>query len=169
MTRAARTFALLLGLLLAGLITLQVGRSAPVDPSLLLAKSQVNYLLGCGGCHGEQGRSNSRLVPDLRDQIGYYLATRAGREYLVRLPNVSFYSASDAELADILNYAIFTFGGASVPAHAKPFTASEVARLRKQPLTEVSLVQYRTRLVDELIQSHGAPESMRYYTDQYPK
>jgi mono/diheme cytochrome c family protein len=142
---------------------------AAVDPSLILTKSQTNYLLGCGGCHGETGVSNSRLVPDLRDQVGYYLATQAGREYLVRLPNVSFYTASNAELADILNYVIFTIGGNGVPPRAKPYTAAEVAKLRKQPLTEVSLVEYRGRLVSELIEKHGAPASLRFYTEQYER
>jgi hypothetical protein len=140
---------------------------ADVDASLLLTKSETNYLLGCGGCHGESGRSNSKLVPDLKDSVGYYLATPAGRAYLVRLPNVSFYSASDAELADILNYAIFTIGGAGAPANAKRYTATEVSRLRKTPLTEVSLVGYRAQLVSELIEKYGAPASMRFYSDQY--
>jgi mono/diheme cytochrome c family protein len=138
----------------------------PVDPSLLLAKPQSNYLLGCGGCHGENGHSNANLVPDLRDQVGYYLATPQGRDYIVRLPNVSFYTASDADLAQILNYVVFTLGGQGVPADARPYTAAEVARLRKSPLTEVSLVEVRSHIVDDLIEHHQAPERMRSYSAQ---
>jgi mono/diheme cytochrome c family protein len=146
----------------AAMLTVRAA-DVPVDPSLLLAEPQSNYLLGCGGCHGVDGRSNSKLVPDLRDQVGYFLSTPAGREYLVRLPNVAFYTASNEELAAVLNYMVFTLGGKGVPADAKPYTAAEVASLRKSPLTEVSLVAYRARLVEELIAQHHAPESLRVY------
>ena len=36
-------------------------------------RPQSNYLLACGGCHGENGISNSKLVPDLFGQVGFYL------------------------------------------------------------------------------------------------
>jgi mono/diheme cytochrome c family protein len=137
--------------------------AAPADPSLILDKPQSNYLLGCGGCHGPDGHSNPRLVPDLRNQVGYFLLTEAGREYLVRVPNVAFYTASNEELAAMLNYVVFTIGGVGVPAGAKPYSAAEVARLRKAPLTEVSLIDYRARIVEELIGNHNAPASLREY------
>jgi mono/diheme cytochrome c family protein len=136
---------------------------AVADPALL-AKPYSNYLLGCGGCHGIDGISNARLVPQLRGQVGYFLTTKTGREYLVRLPNVAFYTASDDELAQMLNYMVFTIGREGVPANAKAFTAGEVAKLRKSPLTEVSLIDYRNRLVEDLIANHGAPSSLRLYS-----
>jgi len=135
--------------------------SAP-EPS---AKSSSNYLLGCGGCHGIDGVSNPKLVPELRGQVGYFLATPQGREYLVRLPNVAFYAVSDRELAGVLNYMVFTLGGQGIPRDAKPYTASEVAVLRKSPLTEVSLIDYRNTLVEDLIANHGAPVSLRIYSN----
>jgi mono/diheme cytochrome c family protein len=124
---------------------------------------QEAYVLACGGCHGVEGVSNPRLVPELRGQVGYFLATRRGRDYLVRLPNVAFCAVSDAELADILNYTVFTIGAHGIPANAKPYTASEVGALRKSPLDEVSLVDYRNTLVEDLIAHHGAPSSLRAY------
>jgi mono/diheme cytochrome c family protein len=154
--------AMAIGVVWAAMLTVRAA-DTPVDPSLRLAEPQSNYLLGCGGCHGVDGRSNSKLVPDLHDQVGYFLSTQAGREYLVRLPNVAFYTASNEELAAVLNYMVFTLGGLGVPANAKPYTASEVAALRKSPLTEVSLVAYRARLVEDLITQHHAPESLRSY------
>jgi hypothetical protein len=126
-------------------------------------KPQSNYLLGCGGCHGENGVSNSKLVPDLHDQVGFYLNIPAGREYLVRLPNVAFSIMSDQELTDVLNFMVFRIGGASVPAHTAPYTIAEVARLRKQPLNEVSLLDYRQRLVETLIGEYHAPQKLRVY------
>ncbi len=162
----ARTALVALGLLAVAVLS---ARSAelPVDPSLRLGNAQSNYLLGCGGCHGTDGRSNSKLVPDLRDQVGYFLSTKAGREYLVRLPNVAFYTASNQELAAMLSYMVFELGGSGVPAGAKPYSAGEVAKLRKSPLTEVSLVAFRATLVDELIAQHHAPESLRTYGNSY--
>jgi mono/diheme cytochrome c family protein len=127
-------------------------------------KTYNNYVLGCGGCHGIDGVSNAKLVPQLRGQVGYFLNTKTGREYLVRVPNVAFYAASNEELAQMLNYMVFTIGHDGVPAGAKPYTAAEVARLRKAPLTEVSLVDYRNRLVEDLIANHGAPNSLRIYS-----
>jgi hypothetical protein len=138
----------------------------PANPTF--TKPQSDYQLGCGGCHGENGTSNSKLVPELRGQVGFFLNTPEGREYLVRLPNVAFSTMSDQELADVLNFMVFRIGGASVPAHAAPYTIAEVARLRKQPLNEVSLVDYRKRLVEMLIGQHGASQKLRVYgSDRY--
>jgi mono/diheme cytochrome c family protein len=154
---AARVMAALVA---AGVVTaaLAAGSSAK------LAKPYSNYLLGCGGCHGIDGVSNARLVPQLKGQVGYFLTTKAGREYLVRVPNVAFYTASNQELAQMLNYMVFSIGRDGVPANAKPYTAGEVARLRKSPLNEVSLVDYRNALVEDLIANHGAPVSLRLYS-----
>jgi mono/diheme cytochrome c family protein len=127
------------------------------------AKSSSKYVLGCGGCHGIEGVSNPKLVPELRGQVGYFLATQRGREYLVRVPNVAFYAVSDSDLAGVLNYMVFTIGGNGIPVKARPYTASEVGALRKSPLTEVSLIDYRKSLVDDLIANHGAPASLRVY------
>jgi mono/diheme cytochrome c family protein len=138
------------------------------DHSSQLSRPQINYLLGCGGCHGVQGVSNSKLVPDLRDQVGYFLNTQEGREYLVRVPNVAFFTVTDQELADMLNFMVFRIGGSSVPAGSEPYSIDEVARLRKQPLTEVSLTDYRNQLVETLIAQYHAPARLRVYgSDRY--
>jgi mono/diheme cytochrome c family protein len=137
--------------------------SPPTHAIARLDKVQSNYLLNCGGCHGENGVSNSRLVPELRDQVGYYLNSAVGREYLVRLPNVAFSTMTDRELTDVLNFTVFTLGGSSVPARATPFKSSEVARLRKRPLNEVSLIDYRRGLVARLIEQHHGSAALRVY------
>ena len=38
------------------------------------------------------------------------------------------------------------------------------AALRREPLNEVSLKDYRKQLVESLIAEHGAPPAMRYYS-----
>jgi mono/diheme cytochrome c family protein len=119
-----------------------------------------DYLLACGGCHGLLGTTNSKAVPQLQGLVGFYLATPEGRSYLPRLPNVAFAALKDQELAAVLNYVVFDFGGASVPAGAKPYDAAEVARWRARPLTDVSLTEYRRRLVASLIAQHRAAAAL---------
>jgi cytochrome c553 len=153
---------------LAAVVVVVVGcalaLAAPLRGAIpTFSKPQSNYLLGCGGCHGENGLSNSRLVPELHDEVGYFLNTTAGREYLVRLPNVAFSTLSDRDLADVLNFTVFRLGGVSVPAGARPYTEAEVGRLRQRPLNEVSLIAYRKQLIDALITRHQGSERLRLY------
>lgn len=122
-----------------------------------------SYLLSCGGCHGLNGVSNSSLVPDLKDQVGYFMNLPEGRRYLGRLPNVAFSLTTDEALTGLLNYMVFTLGGASVPKGTKPYTLREVSQLRRQPLTEVSLVQMRRRMVRVLIDQYRATTKLRLY------
>lgn len=148
--------------LLAAIVALGAGFAAAQEP-MRLAEPQYLYILGCGGCHGIDGVSNPQLVPVLRDQVGYFMRSEEGRNYLLRLPNIAQSTLNDRELAETLNFAVFELGGASVPAGAKRFTAAEVGRLRQSPLNEVALKQYRSRIVSDLIQIHQAsPELMRY-------
>ena len=133
-----------------------------------IPQDKQNFLLNCGGCHGLDGVSNSQIVPDLKDQVGYFLNLPEGRRYLARLPNVAFSTNTDQELAALLNYAVFTLGGPSVPKGAKPYTAREVGELRKQPLTETALFQYRQQMVETLVADYRAtPALRRYGEDMY--
>ena len=122
-----------------------------------------NYLLNCGGCHGLNGVSNSRLVPDLKDQVGFFMNLPEGRSYVVRLPNVAFSMTTDEALTGLLNYVVFTLGGASVPKGTAPYTLSEVSKLRRNPLTEVSLTQMRRQMVRILIDQFHAATDLRHY------
>jgi hypothetical protein len=130
-----------------------------------LPAARANYLLSCGGCHGVEGVSNSRLVPDLKDQVGFFLNLPEGRSYVVRLPNVAFSITTDEALTGLLNYVVFTLGGASVPNGTKPYTVHEVSQLRRRPLTEVSLAQMRQQMVRVLIDEYHATTDLRRYGD----
>jgi len=124
---------------------------------------RANYLLNCGGCHGLNGASNSRLVPDLKDHVGFFLNLPEGRSYVVRLPNVAFSMTTDEALTGLLNYVVFTLGGATVPKDAKPYTVREVSQLRRSPLTEVSLVRMRRAMIRTLIDQYHATSDLRLY------
>ncbi len=75
--------------------------------------------------------------------MGRFLCSKAGREYIVRLPNVAFAAVDDRTLAELLNFMVFRLGGASTPPGARPYTASEVGRLRREPLKNQSLEKLR--------------------------
>ncbi len=130
---------------------------------------RANYLLNCGGCHGLNGASNSQLVPDLKDHVGFFLNLPEGRGYVVRLPNVAFSMTTDEALTGLLNYVVFTLGGNTVPKDTKPYTVREVSRLRRRPLTEVSLVRMRQAMTRILIDRYHASSDLLLYGADHPR
>jgi hypothetical protein len=121
-----------------------------------LSSGQSHYLESCGGCHGITGTSSPRDIPELRGTVGRFLCSTAGRQYLVRLPNVAFADADDQSLADLMNFMVFELGGASIPAGAKPYTRSEVAHLRHRPLKTQSLQALRAAILGRAIDDCAA-------------
>lgn len=158
LTRAPFALALLSVLLAARVPGAPAWSAAPQA----LTPAQSDYIEYCSGCHGIQGRSRPTPVPELRDRVGYFLCTREGREYLIRLPNVAHAPiADDAELAALMNFVAFGLGGASAPKDSRPFEAAEVGSLRRSPFVPgVALVAMRRRIVTDLIRRCGAPRSL---------
>jgi hypothetical protein len=150
----------LLGLAIAGVFGLAAkGVSHAAEPRLTSAQS--DYLEQCGGCHGLQGDSAPSPIPVLRDRVGYFMCTEAGREYLGRLPNIAYAKIDDDSLAEMLNFVVFGLGEGTAPAGARPFTAVEVARLRAQPMTGSTVEKTRKTVVETLIRNCKAPASLR--------
>ncbi len=163
----ARCIAILLALL--GTAGAMAGAPIAAAPAAATAAAQFpqpqrDYILACGGCHGLNGVSNSSLVPSLKGLVGYYLYLPEGRAYLPRLPNVAFSTLSDEQLAAVLNYMVFDIGAGSAPAGTHPYRAAEVGKWRRQPLTEVTLSEYRQRMVEILIDRYHAPAALRGYS-----
>jgi hypothetical protein len=119
------------------------------DSNARLSPGQSHYLENCGGCHGIQGSSWKRDIPELRGAVGQFLCTAAGREYIVRLPNVAFANMDDGMLTEVMNFVVFGLGGSSVPAGAKPYSRGEVAALRRQPLKNRQLAALRMTILAE--------------------
>jgi hypothetical protein len=92
---------------------------------------RFDFVLNCSGCHGLDARG-SATVPSLVGS-GALLATREGRNYLIRVPGVAQAPLSDDRLAKLMNWMLVEVAGA--PA-LEPFTADEVAQLRKEPLRD---------------------------------
>jgi hypothetical protein len=149
------------GMALLGLLSLPL-HPAPVQLTTL----QSDYVEHCSGCHGMQGNSAPAEIPVLRDRVGYFLCSREGRDYLIRLPNVAYSAITDnQELAEMMNFVVFGLGGNSAPKGAKPFTAPEVARLRGRALSTESLRKARASIVAKLGVRCTVPDSMRFFYD----
>lgn len=117
--------------------------AADINPQRAL----FNYQMSCQGCHAPDG-SGANAVPRMRDQVGFFLATQAGREYLVRVPGSAVSALGDADLAEVLNWIVQEFAGDSVVDPFEPYTPQEVGTLRQYPLNEV--VNYRAQLLVDI-------------------
>jgi mono/diheme cytochrome c family protein len=106
------------------------------------------YTLNCWGCHKPHAEGIPGTVPRLANSMGYFLHVPGGREYLVEVPGVAASSLSDAEVAEVLNWLLFTFNKAETPADFKPYTAAEVARYRPHQL--IKITETRDELVKQL-------------------
>jgi mono/diheme cytochrome c family protein len=121
--------------------------SAALAEELNWQRAHYNYQMFCQGCHTPDG-VGANAVPRMKDQVGYFLETRRGREYLVRVPGSATSALDDKQLAEVLNWIVQEFAGDSADESYERYTSLEVARLRQQPLNEVE--QYRTQLLVEI-------------------
>lgn len=106
-----------------------------------------NYALNCQGCHRADGAGDGETAPALAGHVAVFTHLPGGREYLGRVPGAATAPVSDADLAELLNWALWRFDAGHMAADFKPYTAQEVAGLRRHPLrTEAAAV--RARLLD---------------------
>ena len=120
----------------------------------------VNYVLRCVGCHLPDGTGlPSAGIPDFVGKVGVFGGEEDTRRYLLHVPGVINSGLTDKETADLLNYIMDNFAGASRPDPWTPFTAEEVARLKSQDVGNV--VSYRRKLA-------AALEAQGYVVADYP-
>jgi cytochrome c2 len=98
----------------------------------------MNYMLHCQGCHKEDGSGQPGIVPSLRGSVAKFLAVPEGRDYLVQVPGTAQSMLSDAEVAEVLNWAVGTFDPEHVPSDFIPYDEHEVARLRSAPISQTA-------------------------------
>jgi len=127
-------------------ISASSGSASPAQQPLPVG--QARYTESCGGCHGLLGASVPGDIPTLRDQVGTFLCTQEGRDYVIRLPNVAFSNMDDETLAKTMNFVMFDLGGDSVPRRLDPvrYTAAEVGALRKSPLKAQQVLRMRAAI-----------------------
>jgi len=137
------------------------------------AQQAVHYPAGksmfdaqCAVCHQAGGKGQDGLAPPLTEYPGRYAGTAAGRSQLTatvlhgmfgeihvrektynfRMP--SFASASDADLAAVLNYVVFDLNAKH--DNAKPFTAAEIQAARARTLDSSAVHAQRATVTKEL-------------------
>ncbi len=138
--------------------------SLPDERTSRLPAVQVAYLTSCWGCHGIEGVSAPLVVPTLRHLAGAFLCTRQGRQYLVRLPDVALSVLSDRMLTKVMNWVAFDLGAPAAEGRgARPYTVSEVTRLRREPLIDEALPRYRAQVIAHLAPRCTVPAGLRAY------
>jgi mono/diheme cytochrome c family protein len=98
------------------------------------AQARIDYIMKCQGCHRPDGSGNAVNTPPLTGEVARYLQVEGGREFLGRVPGVATVDLGDARLAQLLNWTLHRYDPGHIPAGFKPYTASEIAALRQQPL-----------------------------------
>ena len=96
------------------------------------------YMMECQGCHLSDGNGGLNSIPTLQNHVAKFLAVAGGREYLVQVPGVALSSLSDQDITDVLNWMLVKFGPIELARQFAPYTVVEVARLRRQPLADVT-------------------------------
>jgi mono/diheme cytochrome c family protein len=111
------------------------------------------YILRCSGCHGTEGAGSlTGGIPDFRGYVAAFSYLPAGRRYVVQVPGVLASGLDHDQTAEVMNYVMTRWGGISLRDDFAPFTAEEVAALRRESISDV--VGFRRILVREMAEHH---------------
>jgi hypothetical protein len=81
----------------------------------------------------------------MRRSLSTFSRFSEGRSFVVRVPGVALSPLSDADLAALLNWLVYTMTDVPPGREFHAYTAEEVHALRSQPLTDVH--RARTRVL----------------------
>jgi cytochrome c553 len=102
------------------------------EPPSSDVRAQRNYLHNCVGCHQTDGSgAPAEGVPSFQGMLGSFLHVSGGREYIVQVPGVMNSSLHDRDIAELMNWLLPRVAGQTLPPGTPPYTAEEIARLRK--------------------------------------
>ncbi len=96
-------------------------------------RARFNYMIHCQGCHLPDASGYRDKVPRMINFLGYFLHSREGREFIIRVPGVSMAALPDDEIAELMNWLINVYSAEQRPAEFIPYTQSEVNALRQSP------------------------------------
>ena len=94
------------------------------------------------------------MTPIRRAIVAQFLGVPGGREFIGRVPGVATVDLPDHRLANLVNWTIYRFDPAHVPADFKPYTPEEIGRLRQNPL-RLERAATRARLVADFAKTHS--------------
>jgi hypothetical protein len=126
-------------LLLAAMMALAASAAAQGAPAPMTGvdnpgQAHIDYILKCQGCHQPEGGGDIAHTPPLNGEVARFLQVPGGREFLARVPGVASVDLNDARLAQLLNWTLQRFDPNNLPADFEPYSAGEIAQLRRQPL-----------------------------------
>jgi len=128
---------------------------APLAPGVANAqRAWQHWVLNCQGCHRPDGTGSEGTAPSIAGTVARFLHAPGGREYLGRVPGVATSPLADADLAEVLNWMLWRFDAAHIPADFQPYTAGEVGRLRQQPL-RIEASRVRSDLLRKAVRSEA--------------
>jgi mono/diheme cytochrome c family protein len=118
------------------------------------ASPAQDYMLYCMGCHGAQAEGVPGKIPPLT-QLGLYMRTAAGRDYVLRVPGAANSVLSDVQLTAVLNWLAHEYDSKELAADVPLFTVAEVAARRHSALAAVQAT--RREVVRDLAATGPAP------------
>jgi mono/diheme cytochrome c family protein len=107
-----------------------------------------HWTINCQGCHRPDGSGSEGAAPRLAGSAAKFLHAPGGRSYLGEVPGVANSPLSSVDLAEVVNWMLWRFDRAHVPADFRPYTAEEIARLRQTPL-HIEASQLRRKLLQQ--------------------
>jgi hypothetical protein len=120
--------------LLASLPFVLLGAGGPPAGVDNAQRAWQNWTLNCQGCHRPDGTGSEGTAPSLAGTVARFLSVPGGREYLGRVPGVATSALSNADLSEVMNWMLWRFDLANLPANFQPSTAAEIGQLRTAPL-----------------------------------
>lgn len=99
-----------------------------------MRRAWQHWTLNCQGCHRPDGSGSPDTAPRIAGNVAKFLHADGGRAYLGQVPGVASSPLPSADLAEVLNWMLWRFDRADVPAAFQPYTADEVDGLRRTPL-----------------------------------
>ncbi len=111
-------------------------------------RASVNYMIHCQGCHLPDAIGFSGKVPRMKNFVGYFLHSKEGRAFVIRVPGVATASLPDDELAELMNWLLLTHSAEQLPDPFAPFSVEEVAALR--PDLEGNPDKTRMRILEKI-------------------
>lgn len=120
-------------------------------------RASINYMIHCQGCHLPEAIGFSGKVPRMKNFVGYFLHSKEGREFIIRVPGVATASLPDDELAELMNWLLLTHSAEQLPDSFAPFSVEEVAALR--PDLEGNPEKTRIRILEQI--AAGVPSLAR--------
>ena len=124
----------LMATLLGAAASVAVASGEPLSGVANPAQARIDYMLKCQGCHRPDGSGDDVSNPPMNGKVAKFLQVPGGRAFLARVPGVATVDLDDARLADVLNWTLYRFDRANLPADFKPYSPHEIGRLRKTPL-----------------------------------